>query len=139
MYTVTRDINVDLKRLKKLAKKGLIRIVNIRIENNSSINSAILPTAIFDQTLFGQSRFGSAEQSDNFEKLKRIIGLKNIKDCIHLEAHIRDKYDYFVTEDDDVLGKRLLLEKEFPGLKIRNLVELESELLRTAQPSTPKP
>ena len=124
VYTVTKDISADYKKLRTLEKKSLIKIISIRFENNKNKKSAILPTAVWDHTMWNFSRWGSSEQSKVFEKLKRIIGKNNIQDCIHLEAHIRDKYDYFVTEDKDILSKRSELKNEFLDLKIKTVKEL---------------
>lgn len=128
VYTVTKDISADYKKLKVLRDKGLIKIIGIKIENNKDKFDAILPTGVMGYTVLGSMKLGSDQQVQNFKVLKGIIGPININDCIHLEVHIRDGYDYFVTEDHDILGKRNDLEKEFNVLKIRTVDELVKEL-----------
>lgn len=131
MYTVTVDVNTNDQKLKILEKKGILKIYRIRIENNRNKPDAILPTSIIGHIVLGSMRFGSARQTRVFERLKKIIGVNNIKDCIHLEAHIRDGRDYFVTEDHDVLDKIILLKEEFPQLKVITVDGLIKELKRT--------
>ena len=113
-YYVTADINADYKKLKVWENKGVITLVGIRIENNWGRKSAILPTAIIDHAKVGYAIVGSSGQEKVFETLKKIIGRHNIEDCIHLEAHIRDRYDYFATEDADILDHRETLESKKP-------------------------
>lgn len=128
VYTVTKDISADYKKLRVLRDKGFIKIIGIKIENNKDKFDAILPTGVMGYTVLGSMKLGSDEQAKNFEELKRIIGRNNINDCIHLEAHIREGYDYFVTEDKDILDKKSELEQQFPNLKIRTTDELVGEL-----------
>ncbi len=127
IFTVTKDINANYKKLKALERKGFIKVINIRLENNRGRKNAILPTATLGHTHLSEMQLEvtmSSSQKSVLDKLKQIIGVNNIKDCIHLEAHIRDGYDYFVTEDTDVLDKREQLVKEFPKLQIYTTVEL---------------
>ena len=126
--TVTKDISSDYKKLKALRNKGIIKIIGIKIENNADKFDAILPTAVLGHTALGSMKLGSDKQAKDFEELKKIIGSANIKDCIHLEAHIREGYDYFVTEDRDILDKKSALEQQFPGLEIRTTDQLIKEL-----------
>ncbi|MGA2911451.1 MAG: hypothetical protein ABSE17_02310 [Candidatus Levyibacteriota bacterium] len=128
MYTVTVDINSDSPKIRALEAKGIIKIYRIRIENNKNKQSAILPTSVLGRTVLGQMRFGSDQQTKVFNKLKKIIGINNINDCIHLEAHIRDRRDYFVTEDHDILDARTQLKEDFPELEIRTVNEIINEL-----------
>ncbi len=128
IYTVTKDISADYKKLKVLRDKDIIKIIGIKIENNADKFDAILPTGVMGYTALGSMKLGSDEQARNFEELKRIIGQNNINDCIHLEAHIREGYDFFVTEDRDILDKKSELEQQFPNLNIRTTNELVMEL-----------
>jgi len=128
VYTVTVDINSDSPKIRALEAKGIIKIYRIRIENNKNKQSAILPTSVLGRTVLGQMRFGSDQQTKVFNKLKKIIGINNINDCIHLEAHIRDRRDYFVTEDHDILDARTQLKEDFPELEIRTVNEIINEL-----------
>jgi hypothetical protein len=128
MYTVTADVSANYRKLKVMQLKGLISIFSIRIENNQNRQSAILPTATVNYAALDLARVGSSEQAETFNKLKKIIGKNNIEDCLHLEAHIRDEHDYFVTEDHDILDRIDKLYREFPKLKIRTVNELIREL-----------
>jgi len=107
MYTVTLDISASYKKLNPLEKKGIIKILGIRRENNKNRPSAILATPGFGKIRPNAKWFGSLEQTRVFNKLKKIIGIQNIEDCISLEAHIRDERDFFITEDHHYLDKRL--------------------------------
>ena len=127
-FTVTTDISADYRKLKPLEKKGVIRIISIRLENNIDRVSAILPTGVFSHPHEGVILSGSSNQRKVFNTLKDIIGNKHVKDCEWLEAHIRDKNDYFSTEDKDILKCRDELEKKFSGLRIRTVDELLKEL-----------
>lgn len=127
VYTVTKDISADFRKLKVFRNKGLIKIIGIKIENNKDKFDAVLPRGVMGYTVLDSMELGSDEQAKNFEELKKIIGESNINDCIHLEAHIREGYDYFVTEDRDILDKKSELEQQFPNLKIRTTNELVRE------------
>lgn len=131
IYTVTKDISANYKKLRILEKKGIIKIIYIKIENNRTREDAKLPTAVLGtdgQAVLGSMKLGSNEQAKVLEKLKGIIDPIHLRDCMHLEAHLRDGYDYFATEDTDILDKRLMLESEFAGLKVRTPDELIAEL-----------
>ena len=129
VYIVTKDVSANLKKLKKLKSMGLIKITQVKIETQTAkIPNKILPTGVWKHTNWNDMIWGSKEDSGRFEKLKNILGKEHIEDAIQVSTHIREKYDYFVTEDHDILDKRLELEKTFPNLKIRNPDELEKEL-----------
>lgn len=127
---ITRDKNVNLKRLKKLERAGLITIHEVQIEEiPKSAKNKILPVLVFGHTEWGECSF--AGEKCNYPKILDIIGKENIKDAIHLEAHIRNGYDYFVTEDKgDFINnkKREKLQHEFNNLEIVTLDELENIL-----------
>lgn len=125
IYTVTKDISADLRKLKALEKKGVIKVYQVKIENyTKKIKNTDLSNFVFDYSLFGEGLLGSEEDAERFEKIKAIIGKDKIGDALHLDTHLREKRDYFVTEDTDFLRHRSSLEKEFKGLKIRNTEEL---------------
>ncbi|MFA5829509.1 MAG: hypothetical protein WC843_03375 [Candidatus Gracilibacteria bacterium] len=125
---ITRDKGVDLKRLNKLRRQGLIKIYDVKIENETSkVPDKILPVGVWGHTKWDECIWGD-EKDNTFDKTLEIIGKENIKDAIHLEAHIRNKFDYFVTNNpNDFIknGKREKLELEFPILKILTIEELE--------------
>lgn len=127
-FTVTKDVSGDLKKLKKLEKAGLIKIKQVKIENVSrKIKDQPLPNGVWGHTKWDEMKWASDSDSKCFERLKQIIGKGKIKDVIHVDTHIRDGNDYFVTEDTDILNVKQQLEQQFPGLKIRTTDELVTE------------
>lgn len=128
-FTVTKDVSADLKKLKTLEKSGLIKIKQVKIENVSKkVVDRPLPNGVWGHTKWDEMKWASDNDAQRFEQLKQIIGKGNIKDAIHVDTHIRDNNDYFVTEDNDILNVRKQLEQQFSGLKIRTPDELASEL-----------
>lgn len=128
-FTVTKDVSADLKKLKKLERKGLILIKQVKIENVSKkVSDQPLPNGVWGHTKWDEMKWASEDDAERFEQLKRIIGKGNIKDAIHVDTHIRDGNNYFVTEDTDILNVRKQLEQRFNGLKIRTPDELVTEL-----------
>lgn len=123
--TVTADISANLKKLKVLEKKRKIKIFQVKIENDTKkIKNKSFPVAVCNYTKINECVLG--DDSSDFEDLKRIIGKDKIKDCIHLENHIRNKRDFFVTEDSDFLSKKIALKNKFPKLKIVTPDELNT-------------
>ncbi len=128
-YSVTKDISANLKKLKILERKGIIKIYQVKIENPTrKIENTDLPNAVLDHTKWDESLFASQEDAERFERIKDILGKANVKDAIHLDTHLREKRDYFVTEDTDILKNKNLLEKTFKELRIRSTEELVREL-----------
>ncbi len=126
-FKITRDKGVDLKRLKKLEQKGLIEIFDVKIENETKkVSKKILSVGVWDHSKWNEFVWGSGNCSYN--DIRQTIGEDNIKDAMHLEAHIRNGFDYFVTNNPrDFIrnGKKESLEEQFPGLKIVTIDELE--------------
>src|SRR3989304_10096002 len=127
-YTITADISANQKKLRKLEFLGIIEIYQIDIETPSPKTRKVMPTGVFNHVNLDNFVLGSEEESQNFEIIKQVIGKHNIKDAMHLSDHIRDKRDFFVTEDTDILSKRSELYKKFPALKIQTTDELVREL-----------
>jgi len=128
-YSVTVDKNVDLQKLMKLERKGIIRIYQVEVESTTKkIKDVDFPVAVLDYTRLNGSLVGSKIDERKFELIKRIIGGNNVGDTIHLYTHIRKKRYYFITEDKDILDKKSILEKKFKGLKIKTANELIGEL-----------
>lgn len=128
-FSVTKDVSADLKKLKMLERAGLVKVKQVRIENVSrKIKDQPLPNGVWNHTNWDEMKWASASDAQRFEQIKQIIGKENIKDAIHVDTHIRDGNDYFVTEDNDILSVRGQLEQQFSGLKIRTPDELVSEL-----------
>lgn len=123
--SVTRDSGANVKLLKKLEKDGLIKIHDVMMENgrvNKKVKEKILPTGVWNHSVWGEFVWGSDDSA--YDDILKIIGKNHIEDVMHLEAHIRSKQDYFVTEDRDFLDKREELKAAFP-VKIVTPTELE--------------
>lgn len=128
-YRVTKDISANFKKLKVLEKKGIIKIFQVKLETPTpKIKNIDLPNTVWNHTNWNESLLGSKQDSQRFEKIKSIFGGRHIGDAIHLDTHIREKRDYFLTEDTDILKHRKMLEKTFNGLRIRTPNELIAEL-----------
>lgn len=122
---ITRDSGANLKLLRRLEQNGDIEIHDVMLESgreNRKTKKKIFPVAVFGHARFGESVFAGADNPYN--ELRNILGQANIEDAMQLEAHIRSKHDYFVTEDNDFLGKRLVLKERF-GVEIVTPQELE--------------
>ncbi len=62
---------------------------------------------------------------NKYMEIREVLGADKVKDAMKLEAHLRNKLDYFVTEDNDFLKKREILKNKF-GVNIVTPQELES-------------
>lgn len=128
-YFITKDIGANLKKLRTLERKGLIELFQVKIETHTpKIKNKDLPNGVWGHTKFNEMLWTSEDDASRFEKIKEIIGKNNIEDAIHVDTHIREKRDYFVTEDTDILNCKDELEQTFKGLKIRTPDELLGEL-----------
>ena len=130
MIQITRDKSANLKQLRSLEKAGLIKVNEVKIEElPKQIRSEVLPVGVWDRTNWDESVWGG---NDNiFEKICQIIGRDNIYDVITLEAHIRNGFDIFCTNDRAQFindGRRENLQKTFKKLKIMTTEELAEEL-----------
>lgn len=129
-YSVTRDSGANVKILKKLENTGLITIYDVLLENgreNKKVKNKVLPVGVW-----GHSKWGEAVYSGDdckYSEIREIIGRENIEDAMHLEAHIRNNHDYFITEDNDFLSKREDLNKKF-NVKIMTPTELEKTICK---------
>jgi len=112
---ITRDSGANVRVLKKLEAEGYIEIYDVMLENgrqNRKIQSKILPTGVYGHSRFDECVYGGEE--GKYSDIKNIVGSKNIEDAMHLEAHLRNGHDIFVTEDKrDILSNRNDLEKHF--------------------------
>lgn len=133
MLQVTCDQNADLKRLRQLEIKGLIQLYGVAIEeikNTRRIKShnKELPIAVIDSefSIIGSCVIASDETP--YLDIESVIGKQHHADVLHLERHIESKRDIFVTNDNDFLTKRHLLEEKF-GTQIMTNEELEVFLL----------
>lgn len=128
MFKVTRDTCANIKLLKKLAAEGYITIFDVNSENYTKKISKRIPAAlVWDvSTWDGPDVFTDGEA---YDMVRNIIGKDKIEDARKLEAHIRARNDYFITEDRDFLDKRNALKKEL-GVVIYTPTELNEELLR---------
>ncbi len=111
---VTRDSGANLKILKKLELLGLIDIHDVMLENGRNtkkVSKKILPVAVFDHARWDEAVF--AEEGNKYDDIRSILGKEKVKDAMQLEAHLRNKLDYFVTEDTDFILIREVLKEKF--------------------------
>ncbi len=128
---ITVDKNVDQKRLRILERQGKIEITDVKIENPTKIKKRLFPLAILGHTKLGEMLL--SDDNSFYDRIIKIIGTDKIEDAIILDAHIRSKNDFFVTNDKVAFinyGKRESLEKSFPNLKIVTMVELEQIIIK---------
>lgn len=125
---VTRDSGANVKTLRRLEALGLITLTDILIENgreNRKVKNKALPVGVWGETRWGEAIWAS--ENSSYDRIKEIIGVENVKDSIHLEAHIRMGNDIFVTEDNDFLTIREELKQEF-GCVVMHPNELKAKL-----------
>lgn len=125
ILSVTRDSGANVKFLLGLQNDGFIKIHDVMLENgreNKKVKDKVLPVGVYNHGKWGEFVWGGKDTT--YDDVRQIIGRDNIKDAMHLEAHIRNKHDYFVTEDRDFLDKREELETKF-NIKIVTPQELE--------------
>lgn len=119
---ITRDSGANFKLLKNLANENYIEIFDVLTENETcKVKNKILPTAIF-----GYSEYGACELAGAgvYEEILEVIGKENFGDAVKLDTHIRNNFDYFITEDNDFLSKREVLKEKF-GVQILTPEELK--------------
>jgi len=128
--TVTRDKSANLKKLRILENKGLIKIHEVTLENFvNKAKNRVKPIGVWNHSKWDECVW--ADEKNTYDAIRKIIGKHNIKDAMHLEAHIRNGFDFFVTNDLDEFiknGKRESLENQFLELKIVTVQELEKLL-----------
>ncbi len=132
VFTVTRDSGANVKILKNLEKDSFIFIHDVMLENgreNKKVKNKVFPVAVLNHSRWNEAII-SKNNDSTYDDIRKIIGNNNIKDAMHLEAHIRNSHDYFVTEDRDFLDKRQELEKKF-SIKIVTPAELDRICRRT--------
>lgn len=122
-FKVTRDSDVDMKRLRHLKDSCGIEIFDVQIDTVSKRTEKIPSIGVYGLSKYGESIYSS--DATVLNGIVKIIGMNNIKDAMKLEGHIRNKNDYFITQDHDFLDKRIDLEKKF-NIKILDITELEN-------------
>lgn len=132
MFTVTCDQNADLKRLRRLEIDGKIELHAVAIEElkhtkRISNQNKEKPMGVWGSphAKWGEAVWGS--ETSSFKEIQKIIGKENHADVLHLERHVNSGRDYFVTNDNDFLKHRAVLEKTF-AIRITTVDELEIEL-----------
>ncbi|WP_323775974.1 hypothetical protein [Leisingera sp.] len=124
--TVTCDRCANIKVLRRLELDGLIEIHAIAIEgmeDNRKVSQKHLPTAVVDSPF---AKIGSAviaSDENLYFPISKAMTRDNHGDALHLEGHLRDGRDVFVTDDNDFLSRRDELEAEF-GVTIKTADEL---------------
>ncbi|NVK15603.1 MAG: hypothetical protein HWE35_15640 [Rhodobacteraceae bacterium] len=124
--TVTCDENANFKLLRRLEVDGYIEIHATSIERitpNRKATNKHLPTAILDSPFSVLDGCVIAEDDTPLHAIRDIIGAEHKGDVVHLEAHLRDRRDVFVTDDNDFLSMREELESRF-GMTIKTTAEL---------------
>lgn len=122
---ITRDSGANVKILKKLEKEGFIEIHDVMLESgreNKKVKNKVLPVGVWNHSRWGEAVW--AGDDNTYDDLREILGKDKIEDAMQLEAHIRNKFDYFVTEDHDFLDKRDTLKEKF-GVNIVTPDELQ--------------
>ena len=122
ILTVIRDSGANVKILKFLERKGCIKIFDVMLENgreNKKVKDKILPAGVWDHCLWDEAVW--SDDDCLYDEICKIIGSNNVKDAMHLETHIRNSFDYFVTEDNDFLNKRDILKDKFNVLIVTPL------------------
>ncbi len=124
------DKNVDMKKLKRITSQSNLEweifqanIENItkRIEQKPAL--AILGVAKLPMRLENKT-------TNNFEKIKSIIGNDKVADALQVNEADYHNAKYLITEDNDILSKREELKLILTNLKIVNINEFETLLLR---------
>jgi hypothetical protein len=128
MINVYLDSNVDVKLIKKTIK-NIFEDVEIKFlqwpvdKRNKNIKNFGLPAGEItwsdDNLTWEASNFTWADYSptEKYECVKQIVGKNNRRDCIHFDIAIKNKCQFFLTEDKDFLQKRDHLEA-LSGIKI---------------------
>ena len=139
--TVTCDKSCNFKELRNLEMEGLIQVFAVAIEGNEDNRRAtnkVLPTIIIGNrfALIGDDdnpRCVIAANDCRYESILDLLGKKNREDALHLEAHIRDGRDAFVTEDkDDILSKHKILQEKF-GVTVLHTSQVRSWIEDSSQ------
>lgn len=115
MELITRDSGANLKTLKNLENKGLIKIYDVKSENvTPKVKNKVPAILVWDLSTWDGSDVFTDETGERvFNDIVKIIGKNKIEDTRKLEAHVRSKNDYFITEDTDFLKHRIALEERF--------------------------
>ncbi|GHA54874.1 hypothetical protein GCM10008927_20870 [Amylibacter ulvae] len=126
MLTVSCDVNVNIKPLRKLEQENKIKIYAVAIEGiekNKKISNKELPIAVIGSAFFkiGSAKIASVDTA--YTKIQKIIGKPHHGDVLYLEGHISSGRDIFVTDDNDFLSKRDVLQDEF-NIVIKTTSEL---------------
>lgn len=126
---VAVDQGVDLKKLRRIQRRGDVRLVQAHTLEQDFRHVA-------DQGRpfrLGVSSLGGLDMlaADNVHLVEAVIGRDKTADVDHVYASWLNKNDYFVTENvDDFIrnGRRGALEQALPGLKIRTTAEFCREV-----------
>ena len=126
MLTVTCDRNSDIKTLRKLEQQGKIKIYGVAIEghedNRKLSNKTLVPAYIGSPfAIVGNSRIVPNETPK--KEIEQIIGRQHHGDVLHFLDHVISDRDVFVTDDNDFLLRRCVLEKRF-DTRIQTVDEL---------------
>ena len=133
------DKNVDWRKIKWFKEKYklsniIISFYRLNIENESTKIKDVSALALFDHPKgFDTNRFCS--ETEKFTKTTAIVGKNNIKDCLHIESCNFYKFQYLITNDNDILSKLSPLESLYPNIKILNLGKFGDEIKKLCKTS----
>ena len=133
MLKISCDRNANIKALGKLHLEGKIEIHGVAIEGHE--DNRKLPNKTLPYTFIGSpfSRIGRckiAPAETPKEEIEKIIGRQHHGDVIHFLDHVLSERDIFVTDDNDFLSKRDILEERFKTkiLTVDEFLEIMSEV-----------
>lgn len=127
---ITKDVNIDLKKLKEITKNHSVKIYQIRNENISNKIEYNAPAPfVLDISQLDSGDYPVDDNSrENFDLIAEIIGKHNLEDVRKLVAHIDSGNDIFLTEDNDFLSNKDRLSKVAQDLVIYDMESLENKL-----------
>ncbi|MCD6549710.1 hypothetical protein J7K41_03320 [Candidatus Micrarchaeota archaeon] len=122
MKKVLIDKNVNTKRLSKELQKlsteeyKLYTVSNL--ENKNKKLDKTVGLLILDGPTRLPGRLAEKDTDQIMKNLKAIIGRENMGDILHVETAIKEKMNYFITNDKDILNKRTKIKEYYPELSI---------------------
>jgi hypothetical protein len=128
------DQNADLKALRRLQRRDLIRLYQAR-ELEQTFRDVVQQKKGF---MLGHSRLGGPDvlAGDEVHEVEAIIGVDKRHDIAHIYACYLNRCEYFVTEDAVAFinhGRRKALESLL-GMKIRRTNEFVAEVTSSSEP-----
>ena len=116
MLKVSCDRNVNIKVLRQLELRGMIEVHGVAIEgheDNRKLSNKTLAYAFIGSPF---AKIGNCKIVPNEtpkKEIEEIIGSQHHGDVRHFLDHLLSGRDVFVTDDNDFLSKRAILEQRF--------------------------